>query len=749
MANRRRSLPPVSPRIDREIRPLLSAVTELLEVGEGLRGDPRDRKLTLGDLLDIGLVQAKAGAGRVDPGSVERRIELPPPNLATPPPPTSLSVSGGFNGLISLTWDIPGSLYGNHAYTNIYRAEADNFANARIVGREAGAFFTDNVRDDTELKTYYYWITFVSTADVEGPPNAAAGTPGQALEDTAFLLQKLSDQINENQLAGGLEGRINLIDGPATLAGSVANRISAEAQARIDAIAAEQGARAAAISAEQTARQEGDSALAQQVTSLTAVTDQNAADILSEQTARADADSALAQDITTLFAQAGDNAAAISQESTARADADSALASDVQTLFAATGDNAAAISAEQTARTSADNSLAQDIVTVQSNLSGDIATVQQSVNTEVARLDGRINSTAEDITTVQSALGSDIASVQQSLNTEISRVDGELTAIGATATLKLDVNGLISGYTTYNDGQTAGTIWRADTFALAEPGESEYYPFLFDGGVLYLDEARIRQGSIEEGQLGAITFGKLVAPDGVTPITTAAGLLKADYIDVDNLSVAEAATFFGDAASANYLAGSAGWQLLQNGDFEANNAVIRGYIEVLGGALDEGVSVSGSTIGAIRNEAEGAAADIQNWRQPGTTFIDGEKIFTGKAYVNTLQIKDNAVTVPAVATTSNKSVAVGWSQVLILSYNHEESFSIPVLIQAQAFVFFNTYSNFSLNCRIYVDGVYRGENAVEINLTGGLHNIELKVYRPSGFTFTVKSAFLSVLGVKR
>jgi hypothetical protein len=444
MVKRRRSLPPVSPRIDREMKPLISAMTEILEVGEGVRGDPRDRKLTIGDLVDLGLARARSGAGRINLDNLEASLpELAQPDMATPPSPSGLGVSGGFNGLISLVWDIPGTLYGNHAYTNIYRAEEDNFANAVKVGAEAGAFFTDNVRADAEPKTYYYWITFVSTADVEGPTNATAGTAGQALQDVAYLLETLTNNLN---------------DAPATLG-------------------------------------------------------------------------------------------------------------------------------------------------------------------------------APDET----------------------------------------------------------LILHADRFALRTgPADDPVYPMVVQDingtPTVVLDTAIIRDGAIQEGKLGPVTFGKLVASDGVTPITTVGGLLKADYIDADNLSVAEAATFTGIAKSTNFATGLSGWRLTPAGAFEANNATFRGHVEMDTGYIADSVQigglgglaykeslaytevtgtkpptdadntathtaydtarVSGSAASSVLTWAKNgnsAKGLTDHWVKPGFTWIDGNKIYTGDAYVDTLQIKGNAI----------------------------------------------------------------------------------------------------------
>lgn len=442
-SRRRKTLPPVSPKVSAELRPLVAAIAEIIETGEGVRGDPLDRKLTLRDLVDSGIGKLRAGALAGSPNALEPNPA--PPNRDTPPTPDGFNVSGGFDGRIDLTWTIPGSLYGNHAYTNVYRAETDNFANAILVGREAGSFYTDNVRDDATIKTYYYWITFTSTSDVEGPVNATAGTPGAALVDVAYLLETLTE---------------NLDDEPATLG-------------------------------------------------------------------------------------------------------------------------------------------------------------------------------APDET----------------------------------------------------------LILHAKRFALRTgPAGSPVYPLVVADvngtPTVVLDTTIIRDGAIQEGQIGALTFGKLEAADG-TPITTVGGLLKADYIDADNLSVAEAATFYDDAQSGNFATGTAGWKLWQIGDFEAYNATIRGHIEADTGYIAQTLQIGGTAkdVGdllAMENK-------VTDWTRPGTTLINGNKIFTGDAYVDTLQIKGQAVTFPrGASSSSNISVDSGGVNVLSLAAT---TTGAPILVTITVEVVNSTNTN--------------------------------------------------------
>jgi len=563
MVKRRRSLPPVSPRIDREIKPLISAITEILEVGEGVRGDPRDRKLTIRDLVDLGLARARSGAGSININNLEASLpELAQPDMATPPPPSGLGVSGGFNGLISLVWDIPGTLYGNHAYTNIYRAEEDNFANAVKVGAEAGAFFTDNVRADAEPKTYYYWITFVSTADVEGPTNATAGTAGQALQDVAYLLETLTNNLN---------------DAPATLG-------------------------------------------------------------------------------------------------------------------------------------------------------------------------------APDET----------------------------------------------------------LILHADRFALRTgPADDPVYPMVVQDingtPTVVLDTAIIRDGAIQEGKLGPVTFGKLVASDGVTPITTVGGLLKADYIDVDNLSVAEAATFTGIAQSTNFATGLDGWLLHPNGQFEANNATFRGHVEMKTGYIADSVQiggvgdlayrdavayteitgtkpptdadrtatntaydtarVSGSAASSVRTWAlngNNAKSLTDNWVKPGFTWIDGTKIYTGDAYVDTLQIRGNAVTLLQAQTDGSRTGATDWVDVISFTYYTETTGNIDALLTWGGELQGGTAGEADGNgyLRLVVAGVVRGSGSKQgtryrtvgasTKLSFPNTGVSIKVqYKGDAGSSACRKVFATALGVKR
>jgi hypothetical protein len=268
---------------------------------------------------------------------------------STPPKPTGLECDGALANII-LAWDE--TTYSNLSHTEIWAAQTDDFSVAQLIGRADGRVYVDNVGG---AAVRYYWIRYISRANVAGPFNLQEGTRGETSPDPKYLLELLTGQITESQLYADLGDKIELITGPSNLPGSVAQRIAAEALARATAIAGEAATRAAAIVSEQQARVDADGALSTRLDALVAVAGDNAAAITAEQTARADADGALSRRVDTLAASAGANEAAIVAEQKARADADGANATQITQLQAVVSDPATGLTAKYAAvKTTAD-----------------------------------------------------------------------------------------------------------------------------------------------------------------------------------------------------------------------------------------------------------------------------------------------------------------------------------------------------------------------------------------------------------
>jgi len=198
------SLPKTPIKGDPETRRFLEAVRQYLtQVGKD--------SITLQDLRDTGFWD---------------RNNIPVPTTGTdeqvdaPRVPTNLTAEGVFQNII-LSWDYLD--YRGHAWTRVYRSNTNVFANAVVIANVNGKLFSDPVGPS---QSFYYWVTNVNVNGIESAPNQVAGTLGQTLQDTAYILSLLNGSITESQLYATLGSRINLIDGNGI--GSVNARIAAE-----------------------------------------------------------------------------------------------------------------------------------------------------------------------------------------------------------------------------------------------------------------------------------------------------------------------------------------------------------------------------------------------------------------------------------------------------------------------------------------------------------------------------------------
>ena len=188
-----------------ELKRYLEAVQEVVEIRVGRRGDPRDRAVTLRELITSGLAKELASApfDPNDPGTgvIETPI-IPEGEIPTKPVWTGGGISATF-GSIKLTWRYPKD-YRGHSHTEIWRGTTDVRADAVFIGISEGGMFVDPTV--TAGTTYYYWVRFVSVAGVFGPWSNMVS--GATLPDVNFLIGKLSDAITESELASALRGKI-------------------------------------------------------------------------------------------------------------------------------------------------------------------------------------------------------------------------------------------------------------------------------------------------------------------------------------------------------------------------------------------------------------------------------------------------------------------------------------------------------------------------------------------------------------
>ncbi len=211
------SLPTVTSDIPRDLRQYLDRVRENID-GVGLDEIITARKLIAAGLADYAGGNLSSTAG----GTL----------YSQPAAPLNLAASGALMNII-VTWDK--AAYKGHAYTEIWAAsqtseqasadpvEYPDLGEAILVGMAPGTVWVHNLGGGASR---WYWARFVNVEGLAGPFNAVEGTRGDTATDPAHLIDLLSGQIAEGQLATALTNRINLIDGGESLAGSVAARLA-------------------------------------------------------------------------------------------------------------------------------------------------------------------------------------------------------------------------------------------------------------------------------------------------------------------------------------------------------------------------------------------------------------------------------------------------------------------------------------------------------------------------------------------
>jgi len=491
MSDPRTDLPaPGAPNFNQRLR-------EVIQTYLGRQGNPLDRGLTIRDLVDTGVLklragfQLKPGAGSsvpLEPG--DGVVDTYEPDLTPPPTPGNMTVTASISHVM-IEHEAPIYRQGHgHLRTRVYGKVVNagdplpTFADAAEIGQFSGTIYAQPSNPATTWRLWIKWETNdgVLSVDPAGGINGMEAVTGQ---DVALLLEALSGKITSSQLYADLNARIDLIDGPPTLSGSIsqriaseqiarANEIQAERQARAAALLAEAQARGTAISSETQSRITADSALQQQINMLSAAGSGDFSQLLAaiqeEQTARIAGDAAEATQRTTLAAQVvslqetdlyneqqGDilnhgidalavaerirSTAALEEEKTVRATQDEALSQRITTLSATVGQNAATLTAEQTARATADEALSSSLQSLTAKVNTNTAsitaeqqaraTADSALTTSINYLQAQVNGNAASITseaTSRANADSSLSSRIDTLTAVVNTADASLSA---------------------------------------------------------------------------------------------------------------------------------------------------------------------------------------------------------------------------------------------------------------------------------------------------------------------------------
>ena len=186
-----------------------------------------------------------------------------------------------------------------------------------------------------------------------------------------------------------------------------------------------------------------------------------------------------------------------------------AMANGFQQLRAQIGDNQAAITQTNKVVADMEKTTAEQMNTVQSSVNGMSATVQE-VSSTVADINGKLGA----------QWGVKVATDPGGANPRVAGIQLGIDATGSSQFLV-----------------------QADTFAVYTGGTGKAYPFIVQGGVAYMQEALIRDGSITNAKIG------------------------------------------NEIRSNNFVDGSNGWRIAKDGSSQFNNVIVRGRVEANSGVF--------------------------------------------------------------------------------------------------------------------------------------------------------------------
>lgn len=399
-------------KADPELKLFAESIKEAVEVRLGRRGDPRDRAITLRELIDSGMAQElldnpfdpNAGIGGIDFTGTQGYTDF-----TIPPTPTGFSVAASYTSFI-LAWDNPQMT--NFGNTEVWRSTTNSIGDAIKVDTTSAFVWSEEVG---YAKTYYYWVRHVSNSEVFGAYSSSGN--GTTSVDIAAVMSNLTQTLAD---LPGYSTLTTLISNSSGTAATVIRATSAPTT-RTDSSALQPNdlwvdtddnnqlyVRNASNNGWEEAR---DGTLVTLVNTINTTVGTN----------------------TTNIATANTNIATLTTANSARASEITALEA-ITTGFSSASTISAAITSEATARTSGDTSNTTLITNLTSTVNTKTQTfVQNSAPTAIAVGDLWIDSSANNKLYRASAVGaSNWVAVRDSLNDNYPRVfsqNSEPTAV--------------------------------------------------------------------------------------------------------------------------------------------------------------------------------------------------------------------------------------------------------------------------------------------------------------------------------
>ncbi len=253
--------------------------------------------------------------------------------------------------------------------------------------------------------------------------------------------------------------------------------------------------------------------------------------ITEERTERIEGDTALAEILSMIGAVSGDSSSFIMDLDRVHVTPTESMGMRLSLLEASIGDNTTLIAEERTTRIDELAAMSQLLLNLESSFNESNALITETLQTLASedealanRIDGMLVEMEESVTallleerTAWVAADAAISSLVQTLqnqvgdNTAALQVQAEvIDGLEAQYTVKIDNNGVLSGFgLTSGPSGPDGVIFsefliHADRFAFVTPGSTPKVPFAADANGVYMDEAFIRHLTVDKISGGAI-----------------------------------------------------------------------------------------------------------------------------------------------------------------------------------------------------------------------------------------------------
>ena len=231
-----------------------------------------------------------------------------------------------------------------------------------------------------------------------------------------------------------------------------------------------------------------------------------------------------------------------------------------------------------------------------STLTAAMATAQSDIVT----VTNAQSATATSVTNLTSTVGTNTSSIS-TLNTTTASHTGDLNAmfvlqVATESNGSKSAAGMVIGSNASNgSGAQSYVQFQADKFAIWS-GSSNIAPFIVDSGVVYIDQARIKDGAILDAKIGSLDGGKITA-NSITATQIDANTITATQIATDTITATQIA---GTTITAGEIAANAITTVkLDAGAVTATKITTTDLVLPSLGGL-----VSGSTIGNFNSNSK-------------------------------------------------------------------------------------------------------------------------------------------------